>query len=55
MLMIWIIIKVFWKDIFLEVLEDLLGKLKCLGFFCFLLESDLEGFDDLGIVYSNIG
>lgn len=53
--MIWIIIKAPWKDIFLEALEDPLGKLKCLGSFCFLLESDLEGLDDLGTVYSNIG
>lgn len=31
-----------------------MGKLKCLGSFCFLIESDLEGLDDLGTVYSNI-
>lgn len=32
-----------------------MGKLKCLGSFCLLIESDREGLDDLGTVYSNIG
>lgn len=35
-------------------LEGPLGKLKCLDSFCFLIESDLEGLDDLGTVYSSI-
>ena len=32
-----------------------MGKLKCLGSFCLLIESNLEGLDDLGTVYSNLG
>lgn len=43
------------KRSILKVLEDPLGKLKCLGSSCLSLESNLEGLDDLGTVYSNIG
>ena len=32
-----------------------MGETKSLGSFCLLLDSDLEGLDDLGTVYSNIG
>ena len=35
-------------------LEGSLGKLKCLDSFCFLIESVLEGLDDLGTGYSSI-
>jgi hypothetical protein len=37
-----------------KVLEGPLGKLKCLGSFCFLIESALEGLDDLDTIYSNV-
>lgn len=37
-----------------KLLEGPLGKLKCLSFVCFFIESDLEGLDDLGTAYRNI-
>lgn len=53
--MIWIVVRPLKRYLSKKVLEGPLGKLKCLGSFCLLIESDVEGLDDLGTVYSNIG